>query len=66
VALPGAKGEKLGFFMYPMAENAQGRFDPYAPDDYTRPLQLLARAVAFTDPVTGERRRFESARTLAL
>jgi tRNA pseudouridine32 synthase/23S rRNA pseudouridine746 synthase len=42
------------------------RYGPEGLDDYTRPLQLLARAVAFTDPVTGERRRFESARTLAL
>jgi tRNA pseudouridine32 synthase/23S rRNA pseudouridine746 synthase len=31
-----------------------------APDDYTRPLQLLARALAFDDPLTGESRRFES------
>src|SRR5699024_4645170 len=28
------------------------------------PLQLLARALAFTDPVTGQERRFLSARTL--
>lgn len=28
--------------------------------DYDRPLQLLARTLAFTDPVSGERRRFES------
>ena len=34
LALPQSKGEKLGFFMYPMAENAAGRFDPYAPDDF--------------------------------
>jgi len=31
-----------------------------APDDYNRPLQLLARALAFDDPLTGEPRRFES------
>jgi tRNA pseudouridine32 synthase/23S rRNA pseudouridine746 synthase len=31
-----------------------------APDDPARPLQLLARALAFTDPRTGEPRRFES------
>lgn len=43
VALPGAKGEKLGFFMYPMAENAQGRFDPYAPDDFK--YQITAREI---------------------
>lgn len=29
-------------------------------DDYTRPLKLLARSLAFVDPVTGESRRFES------
>lgn len=40
------------------------RRGPDAPDDYGRPLQLLARAIAFTDPVTGQRRSFESARSL--
>ncbi|WP_026421143.1 pseudouridine synthase [Actinokineospora inagensis] len=34
-------------------------------DDFTRPLQLLARTLEFTDPTTGEQRRFESRRTLA-
>ncbi|HUH87285.1 MAG TPA: pseudouridine synthase [Pusillimonas sp.] len=33
-------------------------------DDYARPLQLLARAVEFADPFTGELRRFESSRQL--
>ncbi len=28
--------------------------------DYSRPLKLLARAIAFTDPVTGQARQFES------
>ncbi|GGS05518.1 pseudouridylate synthase [Streptomyces nojiriensis] len=37
--------------------------DP-APDDYRRPLQLLARVLAFTDPVTARAHRFESGRTL--
>jgi len=37
---------------------------PKAADDYTRPLQLLARQVAFTDPVTGEDRQFETTRML--
>ncbi len=36
-----------------------------APDDFSRPLQLLAGALEFDDPVTGERRRFESWRELA-
>ena len=29
-------------------------------DDYRYPLQLLAKSIAFVDPVTGEQRRFES------
>ncbi|MFI5535681.1 RluA family pseudouridine synthase [Nocardia sp. NPDC051900] len=33
-------------------------------DDFTRPLQLLAAALEFTDPVTHEPRRFETSRTL--
>lgn len=32
--------------------------------DYSRPLQLLARSLEFTDPITGAARRFESTRTL--
>jgi tRNA pseudouridine32 synthase/23S rRNA pseudouridine746 synthase len=34
------------------------------PDDRDRPLQLLARALAFDDPFTGTHRAFESARRL--
>lgn len=37
---------------------------PEQADDYTRPLKLLARTLMFDDPVSGERRRFDSARTL--
>lgn len=33
---------------------------PGATDDYTRPLKLLARALAFVDPISGVERRFES------
>lgn len=33
-------------------------------DDYRRPLRLLARAIAFTDPLDGQPRRYESLRTL--
>ncbi|MFJ7909435.1 RluA family pseudouridine synthase [Kitasatospora sp. NPDC096204] len=36
-----------------------------APDDFRRPLQLLASAVEFTDPLTGRECRFESRRTLS-
>ncbi len=35
-------------------------------DDFSTPLQLLASAVEFTDPVDGRARRFESARSLPL
>ncbi|MER5772473.1 pseudouridine synthase [Streptomyces sp. NPDC001985] len=35
------------------------------PVDWSRPLQLLARTLEFTDPVTGEPRRFESRLRLA-
>jgi transglutaminase-like putative cysteine protease len=34
VALPGSKGPKLGFFMYPNAENANGRYDSLDPDQF--------------------------------
>ena len=34
-------------------------------DDYRLPLQLLAKSIAFTDPVTGQARYFQSHRTLA-
>lgn len=43
VALPKASGEKLGFFMYPVAENAAGRFDSYAPDDFK--YQITAKEI---------------------
>ena len=43
VALPHSKNEKLGFFMYPVAENASGRFDSYAPDDFK--YQITAREI---------------------
>ncbi len=38
---------------------------PADTDDHARPLQLLATTLAFTDPVTGQARRFETARQLA-
>lgn len=34
VVLPGAKQDRLGFFMYPIAEDAKGPFDSYAPEDF--------------------------------
>ncbi len=36
-----------------------------APDDFTRPLQLVARRLAFTDPIDGRPLDFSSARPLA-
>jgi tRNA pseudouridine32 synthase/23S rRNA pseudouridine746 synthase len=44
--------------MYPPVANTPD-------DDYSTPLQLLAKSIAFTDPVTGEARKFHSQRTLA-
>ena len=41
VRLPHSKGPKLGFFMYPAAENDSGRLDSYAPDDFK--YQISAR-----------------------
>ena len=35
-------------------------------DDFSQPLQLLARHIAFEDPVTGQPRRFSSERQLEL
>jgi tRNA pseudouridine32 synthase / 23S rRNA pseudouridine746 synthase len=35
-----------------------------APDDFSRPLQLLAHRIEFDDPVTGEHRVFTSRRIL--
>lgn len=37
---------------------------PVDADDWSRPLQLLAQRIAFTDPVSGRQRRFESPRRL--
>ena len=37
---------------------------PEGSADYSKPLQLLAQSIAFTDPLTGEPRRFESQRSL--
>ena len=42
--LPGASGGKLGFFMYPQAENTNGRYDALAPDDFK--YTITARELA--------------------
>jgi tRNA pseudouridine32 synthase/23S rRNA pseudouridine746 synthase len=36
-----------------------------APDDFSRPMQLLAHSLGFTDPVSGHQREFISRRTLS-
>jgi transglutaminase-like putative cysteine protease len=41
VNLPHAQGPKPGFLMYPIAENASGRLNSYAPDDFK--YQISAR-----------------------
>lgn len=43
VALPGAKGPKLGFLMYPVCETAEERLDSYAPDAFK--YQITAREI---------------------
>jgi tRNA pseudouridine32 synthase / 23S rRNA pseudouridine746 synthase len=48
----------LGDPLYPVVSA------PVPADDFRRPLQLLARALEFTDPVTGAEHRFRSTRTL--
>ncbi|WP_086729181.1 RluA family pseudouridine synthase [Streptomyces carpinensis] len=48
----------LGDPLYPVVT------DPAPPGDFRRPLQLLARKLEFTDPITGTAHRFRSVRTL--
>ncbi len=43
LSLPHSQGARLGFFMYPTAENASGRLDSYAPDDFK--YQISAREI---------------------
>jgi tRNA pseudouridine32 synthase/23S rRNA pseudouridine746 synthase len=42
---------------YPVALPCKG-------DDFSAPLQLLARSIAFEDPLTGQARSFDSGRVL--
>ena len=57
VHLAGLSAPIVGDDLYPVEREV-------APDDYSAPLQLLARSIAFDDPLTGERRQFVSQRTL--
>ncbi len=47
----------LGDGLYPVVDDAPE-------GDFSRPLRLLAQEIAFTDPITGQERRFTSRRTL--
>ena len=53
VQMAGLGAGIIGDRLYP-------RLETQAPDDYARPLQLLARALEFTDPLDRTQRRFES------
>ncbi|WP_305095232.1 pseudouridine synthase [Prescottella sp. R16] len=47
-----------------VGDNFYPEFRRRDPHDFTDPLQLLARSLAFDDPITGTPRRFESRRVL--
>ncbi|MFD5426345.1 pseudouridine synthase [Streptomyces sp. NPDC127084] len=49
--------------LYPVLRDVQDA-EPEGGADYSRPLQLLARSLEFTDPLTGQECRFESRRAL--
>jgi tRNA pseudouridine32 synthase/23S rRNA pseudouridine746 synthase len=49
----------MGDQFYPVIRRAANE-----PDDFSSPLQLLAKSIAFKDPLTGVARRFESCRVL--
>ena len=70
-ALFPVSGRKHQIRVHMAALGAPIRNDPYypeltapAPDDYSRPLQLLARGLSFVDPLSGLEREFESRREL--
>lgn len=43
IKLPNSKEKEIPFFMYPVAENDEGRFDSYAPDAFK--YQITAREI---------------------
>jgi transglutaminase-like putative cysteine protease len=47
VALPGSKGEPVGFFMYPQAETTDGRLDSLDPDSFK--YEITSRETAATN-----------------
>lgn len=72
-ALEPVTGKKHQLRVHMAALGAPILNDPFYPrlrdesdDDYLRPLKLLARSLAFTDPITGEQREFRSEMQLPL
>jgi tRNA pseudouridine32 synthase/23S rRNA pseudouridine746 synthase len=53
----------LGDQIYPVLRPP---LPPEQPPDFSEPLQLLAQALAFTDPITGQDRAFHVGRSLSL
>lgn len=45
-------------------DNFYPTFYDVRPDDFSRPLQLVARSIEFVDPLSGKARRFETTRPL--
>jgi len=71
-ALYPSTGKKHQLRVHMAALGAPILNDPWYPasivrdvDDYRRPLKLLAKTLAFVDPISGELRRFESELSLA-
>ncbi|MBY4677100.1 RluA family pseudouridine synthase [Marinobacterium sp. CAU 1594] len=54
-----------GLGMPLLNERYYPELQPKTPDDYSRPLQLLARNISFVDPLTGQLREYRSERSLA-
>jgi hypothetical protein len=44
VVLPGSKGDPCNYFMYPHAETAEGRIDPFDGDNFK--YQITAREIS--------------------
>jgi tRNA pseudouridine32 synthase/23S rRNA pseudouridine746 synthase len=70
-ALSPITGKKHQLRVHMAALGAPIQNDPWYPtltahggDDYQRPLKLLAKALAFVDPLSGQRREFESRQAL--
>lgn len=57
VQMMGLEMPLLNDVLYPIAQPENG-------DDYSKPLKLLAKRLEFIDPITGERRGFESEQEL--